>query len=65
VYQWVGLAIENALRGIEQANQEFLYGVFGDAQWSNKNKLSDKLLIVCAALMGKLCLPYVPDREFF
>ena len=41
----IGLAIEQALRGIEQANQEFLYGIFGDAQWSNKNKLSDRLLI--------------------
>jgi type I restriction enzyme M protein len=41
----VGLAIEKAFRGIEQANQEFLYGIFGDAQWSNKNKLSDRLLI--------------------
>lgn len=41
----VGLAIEKALRGIEQANQDFLYGIFGDAQWSNKNKLSDRLLI--------------------
>ncbi|SEH04492.1 type I restriction-modification system subunit M [Candidatus Venteria ishoeyi] len=41
----VGVAIEKALRGIEQANQEFLYGIFGDAQWSNKNKLSDALLI--------------------
>ena len=41
----VGLAIEQALRGIEQANQELLYGIFGDAQWSNKNKLSDRLLI--------------------
>jgi type I restriction enzyme M protein len=41
----VGLAIEKALRSIEQANQDFLYGIFGDAQWSNKNKLSDKLLI--------------------
>lgn len=41
----VGLAIEKALRGIEQANQEFLSGIFGDAQWSNKNKLSDRLLI--------------------
>lgn len=40
----VGQAIEKALRGIEQANQEFLYGIFGDAQWSNKNKLSDRLL---------------------
>ena len=41
----VGQAIEHALRGIEKANQEFLYGIFGDAQWSNKNKLSDSLLI--------------------
>ena len=41
----VGAAIEEALRGIEQANQAFLYGIFGDAQWSNKNKLSDRLLI--------------------
>ncbi|GAX59875.1 DNA methylase M [Candidatus Scalindua japonica] len=41
----VGLAIEKALRSIEKANQDFLYGIFGDAQWSNKNKLSDKLLI--------------------
>ena len=40
----VGQSIEQALRGIEQANQEFLYGIFGDAQWSNKNKLSDRLL---------------------
>lgn len=41
----VGQAIEKAFRGIEQANQEKLYGIFGDAQWSNKNKLSDRLLI--------------------
>lgn len=41
----IGLMIEQALRGIETANQEFLYGIFGDAQWSNKNKLSDHLLI--------------------
>lgn len=41
----VGLVIEQALRGIEQANQDKLYGIFGDAQWSNKNKLSDRLLI--------------------
>ena len=41
----VGQAIEKAFRGIEQANQELLYGIFGDAQWTNKNKLSDRLLI--------------------
>ena len=41
----VGLAIEKALRGIEQANEKFLYGIFGDAQWSNKNSLPDSLLV--------------------
>jgi len=41
----VGTAIQNAMRDIEQANQEHLDGIFGDAQWSNKNKLPDELLI--------------------
>ena len=41
----VGQSIEHALRGIEKANQEYLYGIFGDTQWSNKNKLFDSLLI--------------------
>jgi len=40
----IGLAIEKALRGIEKANERFLYGIFGDAQWSNKNSLPDSLL---------------------
>lgn len=40
----IGSALEKAFRGIEKANQQFLYGIFGDAQWSNKNKLSDRLL---------------------
>ena len=40
----VGQSIERSFRAIEQANQEFLYGIFGDAQWSNKDKLSDSLL---------------------
>lgn len=32
------------MRGIEAANQKHLYGVFGDAQWSNKDRLPDPLL---------------------
>jgi type I restriction enzyme M protein len=40
----VGTALQNAMRGIEAANQEHLYGVFGDAQWSNKERLPDALL---------------------
>ena len=40
----VGTALQNALRGIETANQRHLYGVFGDAQWTNKDRLPDALL---------------------
>ncbi|MFH1635197.1 MAG: class I SAM-dependent DNA methyltransferase [Chloroflexota bacterium] len=40
----VGTALQNALRGIESANQQHLYGVFGDAQWTNKERLPDALL---------------------
>lgn len=52
----VGQAIERAFRGIEQANQELLYGIFGDAQWSNKNKLSDRLLIDLIEHFSQYCL---------
>jgi type I restriction enzyme M protein len=40
----VGTALQNAMRCIEVANQEHLYGVFGDAQWTNKDRLPDALL---------------------
>ncbi len=40
----VGQALQKALRGIERANPETLYGIFGDAQWTNKERLSDALL---------------------
>jgi type I restriction enzyme M protein len=40
----VGTALQNAMRGIEAANQQHLYGVFGDAQWTNKDRLPDALL---------------------
>jgi type I restriction enzyme M protein len=40
----VGQTLQKALRGIERANPETLYGIFGDAQWTNKERLSDALL---------------------
>ena len=40
----VGKALSTALRGLEAANQKHLYGVFGDAQWTNKDRLPDELL---------------------
>ena len=40
----VGTAIQNAMQAIQIANQDHLYGVFGDAQWKNKERLPDALL---------------------
>ncbi len=40
----VGTALANAMRGVEAANQKHLYGVFGDAAWTNKERLPDELL---------------------
>lgn len=40
----VGLAIVTAFRKIEKANGDKLTGVFGDAAWTNKNRLPDRLL---------------------
>jgi type I restriction enzyme M protein len=40
----VGQALQKAMRGIEKANPETLYGIFGDAGWTNKERLSDSLL---------------------
>jgi type I restriction enzyme M protein len=41
----VGQAIQRAMREIEKANPNTLYGIFGDVQWSNKDRLSDSLLV--------------------
>lgn len=40
----IGLAIVTAFRKIEKANGSKLTGVFGDAAWTNKNRLPDRLL---------------------
>ena len=41
----VGTKLVYAFREIEKANPDFLYGIFGDAQWTNKEKLPDSLLV--------------------
>jgi type I restriction enzyme M protein len=40
----VGRVIQMGMRAIETANPEKLYGIFGDAQWTNKDRLSDSML---------------------
>ncbi len=40
----IGHALQKAMRCIEKANPDTLHGIFGDAQWTNKDRLSDSLL---------------------
>lgn len=41
----VGHKLTSALREIEKANPDTLYGIFGDAQWTNKERFPDRLLL--------------------
>lgn len=41
----VGAALQSALNGIEKANFEMLHDVFGDAQWTNKRRMSDEKML--------------------
>jgi len=40
----VGKALSQAFRGIEQINSAQLQGIFGDAEWTNKERLTDEML---------------------
>ncbi|MBM6599553.1 type I restriction-modification system subunit M [Priestia megaterium] len=40
----IGQKIQNAMQEIEKNNPRKLFGIFGDAQWTNKERLPDKLL---------------------
>ena len=61
----VGQALQTALRAIEVANEAQLYGVFGDAQWTNKERLSDTTLrnLVEHFSTLTLSLAIVPEDE--
>lgn len=41
----VGQALVTAFRAIESANKDTLWGIFGSAAWTNKDKLSDAKLL--------------------
>jgi type I restriction enzyme M protein len=60
-----GIAIQDAMRAIEKANPETLYGIFGDASWTNKNRLSDETLtnLIEHYSQHKLNLENVPDDQ--
>ena len=51
----VGQAIQRIMREIENANPDLLYGIFGDVQWANHDRLSD-------ARLGNL-VDYISDLD--
>ncbi|MET0105768.1 MAG: class I SAM-dependent DNA methyltransferase [Sedimenticola sp.] len=61
----VGLALQNAMRAIEQANPDTLEGIFGDASWTNKDRLSDAMLtnLIEHFSQHNLNLSNVPDDK--
>lgn len=62
----VGHALQSAMRAIEQANPDKLYGVFGDAQWTNKERLPDETLrdLIEHFSEQKLSTANVPEDQF-
>jgi type I restriction enzyme M protein len=61
----VGMALQEAMRAIEKANPETLYGIFGDASWTNKDRLSDATLtnLMEHYSQQKLNIKTVPDDQ--
>ena len=61
----VGLALQSAMRSIEIANPDKLYGIFGDAQWTNKDRLSDAMLrdLIEHFSMLELAIANLPEDE--
>lgn len=61
----VGMALQNAMRAIEKANPDTLYGIFGDASWTNKERLSDATLLNLIEHYSKqkLTTENVPDDQ--
>lgn len=62
----VGHAIKTAMMNIEKANPEKLYGIFGDTNWTNKDRLSDRILTDLIEHLStvNLTLRNVPHDEF-
>ena len=61
----IGVTLQNAMRNIEKANPETLDGIFGDASWTNKDRLSDETLtdLIEHYSQHKLNLSNVPDDQ--
>jgi len=62
----VGREIKTAMELIEKANPEKLLGIFGDSNWTNKERLSDSALLNLIEHFStiKLSITNIPQDEF-
>jgi type I restriction enzyme M protein len=62
----VGQALRMAMLNIEKANPQKLSGIFGDTNWSNKDRLSDRILTDLIEHFSSinLSIKNVPQDEF-
>ncbi|MED6341638.1 MAG: class I SAM-dependent DNA methyltransferase, partial [Pseudomonadota bacterium] len=58
----IGQTLKDAFRGIELANPK-LHGIFGDASWTNKERLSDELLATLLNHFNKVNLGVASVRD--
>ncbi len=61
----VGAAIQKAMRAIETANPDLLDGIFGDATWTNRERLPDETLknLIEHFSIQTLSVANVPEDE--
>jgi type I restriction enzyme M protein len=61
----IGIAIQKSFSAIEKANPDTLYGIFGDASWTNKDRLPDETLVNLIEHFSqhKLNITNVPDDQ--
>src|SRR3989339_1609970 len=62
----VGRAVKSAMENVEKANPDKLMGIFGDSNWTNKERLGDSALIDLIEHFStiKLSIQNVPQDEF-
>lgn len=66
ITQNVGRSLREAMTAIEKANPDKLQGIFGDTNWTNKDRLSDRILIDLIEHLSSinLSIANIPDDQF-
>ena len=59
----VGQALQRAMRAIEKANPETLYGIFGDASWTNKDHSPIRCSVTSSSISPASNLAIRPRRR--